>query len=242
MSAQNKRFSMKTIVVTGATKGIGKAICKKFASGGFSIAICSRNKQELIETATELRDLGSPKVFFKPCDVSNKKAVLDFSTKVQEEFGVIDVLVNNAGVFIPGKITEEDDGVLENMIETNLYSAYHITRALIESIRSSSKGHIFNICSTASTMAYDNGGSYCISKFAMLGMSKVLRQELREQNIKVSSVMPGPTFTSSWASSDLPEERFMKAEEIAEIIWTAYHLEGNAVMEEITLRPQLGDI
>ena len=199
-------------------------------------------EEDLNQLKIELDGLGASQVFVKPTDVSKKAEVLDFAEEVKNQFDHIDVVVNNAGVFIPGKITEEEDGALEAMIETNLYSAYHLTRALMPSISKSIKPHIFNMCSTASTMAYENGGSYSISKFAMLGMSKVLRAELKESNIKVTALMPGPTYTASWEGAGIPESRFMKSSEIADILWATYNLPGNAVVEEMVLRPQLGDI
>ena len=104
------------------------------------------------------------------------------------------------------------------------------------------KGHIFNICSTASITAYTNGGSYCISKFAMYGMSKVLREELKADQIRVTSVMPGATFTASWEGVDLPEDRFMKPEDVAEMIFTTYQLSDRTVVEDLVIRPQLGDL
>lgn len=232
---------MKTIVVTGATKGIGKAICQKFASNGFGVAFCARNEADVKQLSEELKNLGAPVVYASSCDVSDKKALASFAENVKKEFSEINVLVNNAGVFIPGNVSEEPEGALEKMIETNLYSAYHLTRMLLPSIQKASEPYIFNICSTASTYAYDNGGSYSISKFALLGMTKVLRKELLGK-IKVSAVMPGPTLTASWDGVDLPAERFMQAEEIADVISTAYHLKGTAVVEEIVMRPLLGDI
>ena len=91
-------------------------------------------------------------------------------------------------------------------------------------------------------MPYANGGSYCISKFALLGMSKVLREEMKEQNVRVTSILPGATLTASWEGVDLPEERFMKPGDIAESVWSAYQLSDRTVIEELVMRPQLGDI
>ena len=104
------------------------------------------------------------------------------------------------------------------------------------------KGYIFNMCSIASIKAYANGGSYGISKFALYGMTKVLREELKEFNIKVTAVLPGATLTASWEGVDLPEERFIKVEDIAELIWTTYRLSDRTVVEDLVIRPQLGDI
>jgi short-subunit dehydrogenase len=103
-------------------------------------------------------------------------------------------------------------------------------------------GHIFNLCSTASIMAYTNGGSYCISKFALYGLTKVLRAELREHDVRVTAVLPGATLTASWEGVNLPPERFMKSEDVAESIWSAYALSKHSVVEEILIRPQLGDL
>lgn len=98
------------------------------------------------------------------------------------------------------------------------------------------------MCSTASIVPYVNGGSYCISKFALLGMSRVLREEMKPFGVKVTAVLPGATLTASWDGTDLPKERFMQPEDVAEAIWTAYSLSPNSVLEELLIRPQLGDI
>jgi hypothetical protein len=104
------------------------------------------------------------------------------------------------------------------------------------------KGHIINMCSIASKIAYPNGGSYSISKFALLGFSKVLREELKTKNIKVTSILPGATWSNSWAGVDLPKDRIMDAEDIAKVVWSCYDLADNVVVEDITIRPLLGDL
>jgi short-subunit dehydrogenase len=107
---------------------------------------------------------------------------------------------------------------------------------------SAKAGHIFTMCSVASLGAYPNGGSYSISKFALLGMTKNLRHELKQHGIKVTAVIPGAAYTDSWKESGLPEQRFMEAEDIASMIYAATLLSPQAVVEEIVMRPQLGDI
>ena len=128
------------------------------------------------------------------------------------------------------------------MINTNLYSAYHLTRAILPGMLKQKKGHIFNICSTASIYAYPNGGSYSISKFAMYGMTKVLREELKDKAIRVTAILPGATWSDSWKGVDLPEDRLMDAGDIAKTIWSAYTLSDNAVIEELVIRPVEGDL
>lgn len=236
-------MSRKTILVTGCTKGIGLAIVQEFAAKGFDVAGCARNKEELTTLFTELStNFPQQRFFMEVCDVSNIELLKIFAADVLKEFGSIDVLVNNAGVFKPGSICEEDEGAFELQINTNLASAYHLTRAIVPVMKQNKSGHIFNICSTASITAYTNGGSYCISKFAMLGMSKVLREELKTFQIKVSSVLPGATLTNSWAGSDLPEERFMPASDVAKLISTVQELSYSTNVEEIIMRPLAGDI
>lgn len=232
----------KTIVVTGGTKGIGKSIIEIFASHQFNIITCARNSEELEQLKDEV-NMKYPQINFKSLevDVSQKKEVAKFIDFVKREEKGIDILVNNAGVFIPGQVHTEEEGVLEKMIETNLYSAYHLTRGLIDILKSQN-GHIFNICSTASITPYINGGSYCISKFALLGFSKVLREEMKEFGVRVTSILPGATYTASWEGADIPEERFMKAEDVAKVVFASFNLSENAVVEEILMRPQLGDI
>jgi NAD(P)-dependent dehydrogenase (short-subunit alcohol dehydrogenase family) len=234
---------MKNIVVTGASKGIGRAIVLKFAAEGFAIAACGRNESDLKKLEEGVLSLAPslPHVFIC-CDMSDIDQVRRFGEKIIATWGSVEILVNNAGVFIPGQVIHEAEGVLQKMIDTNLYSAYNMTRQIVSAMINIRKGHIFNICSIASLHAYANGGSYSISKFAMLGLSKALREELKPHGVKVTSLMPGATLTDSWAGVDMPESRFMKADDIAKLIFDIYHLSDTTVIEEVVLRPVLGDI
>lgn len=234
---------MKTAIITGASKGIGFATALKFVENNFNIAICARNKKDLDNAVKKLAKYNSKiKIYSETCDVSKKEELEKFSKNVLLEFKTIDVLINNAGVFFPGEVHSEDEGVLEQMIETNLYSAYRMSRAIIPTMKERKTGYIFNIASIAGLQAYPNGGSYGISKFAMIGLGKALRQELTNFNIKVCNVMPGAVFTASWAGVDLPKTRFIDANDIASLIFNAYSLSDSTVVEDIVVRPQLGDI
>ncbi len=158
-------------------------------------------------------------------------------------FGIsVDVLFNNAGSFEPGSVHNEPEGSLENQIETNLYSAYHLTRTLLPKMMRQKSGHIFNMCSVASIKAYKNGGAYSISKFALHGFSKNLREEMKPHGIKVTSVIAGAAYTDSWANSGIDKNRFMEAEDIVKMIYAASQLSPQACVEEILMRPQIGDI
>ncbi|MEZ5008476.1 MAG: SDR family oxidoreductase [Chitinophagales bacterium] len=231
------------LIITGASRGIGKAILIKFVEAGFNVAYCSRNIEKLELLKEEISAVNTEvKVYYESCDMSNKEAVNEFAKNALAIFGHFDVVVNNAGIFLPGEIQNAEDGDLEKMMDTNLFSAYHFTKALLPNLQQRRRGHIFNICSVASLMAYPNGSLYSITKFALLGFSKSLREELKDKNIRVTAVLPGATYTDSWQGIDLPETRFMKAEDIADTIYHAYQLSDRTDVEEIILRPQLGDL
>lgn len=234
---------MKNIVISGATFGIGRAIAEKFAAEGFNIAICARNSAALQAMQARMKtQYPAVHTFTFKADLSQKTQVNDFAAFVLQHFSHIDILVNNVGVFIPGSLIAEAEGVFEQQMQTNLYSAYHLTRALLSAVlRSTQKPHIFNICSTASIVPYLNGGSYCISKYALLGFSKVLREELKSKQVRVTAVLPGATLTQSWEGTEAPDERFMPAEDVAQALWNTYQLSERTVVEEILMRPQLGD-
>jgi short-subunit dehydrogenase len=233
----------KSVVVTGGTKGIGKAVIELFAREGFDIATCARNENDLINLQNEIQEK-YPKINFiyQKADLSEKQEVLKFARFVKSTNATVEILVNNAGIFTPGQIHTEEDGVLEMTMNINLYSVYYLTRQFVGEMKQRQSGHIFNLCSTASIIPYINGGSYCISKFALLGMTKVLREEMKEHGVRVTAILPGATLTASWEGADLPPERFMKPEDVAEAILSAYKMSDRSVVEELLIRPQLGDI
>lgn len=233
----------KLIVVTGGSRGIGRAIIERFAAHDFDAVTCGRDMAALEALKHELSERYPNMQFrYRAADMSDRAQVEQFGEFVKKEGRPVDVLVNNAGYFVPGEICTEPDGTLESMMGANLYSAYYTTRVLVQDMKERKAGHIFNICSIASLKAYANGGSYAITKFALLGFSKCLREELKPYGIRVTAVMPGATRTRSWDGTDLPDERFMPAEDVAETLYSAYSLSERSVVEEIVMRPLLGDI
>lgn len=230
------------IVITGGSKGMGKAVAEKFLSAKNNISICARNSRELEITAKELSDKYGQDVKYFATDLSDKENVLKFAAWVLEQNKVVDVLVNNAGYFIPGSVYNEEEGTLKKMIDINLYSAYHLTRTLLPAMMKNKSGHIFNMSSIAALSAYRNGGSYSISKYAMMGFSKNLREEMKAFNIKVTTVYPGAVYTSSWEGADVLPERIMEVDDIASMIYAASLLSPQACVEDIVIRPLLGDL
>lgn len=231
------------VIITGASKGFGRAIAEKFASKGHNLYLCSRNEIHLYNCLQELMTAYPHlSIKAKAFDLSIKQQAIDFGKWILAQQVPVDVLVNNAGLFEPGSVHNEPDNTLENMIAVNLYSAYHLTRTVIENMKARRSGHIFNMCSIASLQAYANGGAYSISKFALAGFSKNLREEMKPHGIKVTAVYPGAAYTDSWAGSGVDPNRIMEAEDIAAMIYAATQLSAQACTEEIIMRPQLGDL
>lgn len=230
------------VIITGASKGFGKAMAAQFAAAGHTLLLCSRNAHDLYATMNALQtQYPQCAIHAKPVDVSIKEEVLAFGNWCLQ-FGTPGIVINNAGQFIPGSVYNEPEDALEKMIEVNLYSAYHLTRLLLSKMMEAQCGHIFNICSIASVQAYHNGGAYSISKFALLGFSKNLREEMKPYNIKVTSVIPGAAYTDSWSSSGIDPKRMMEADDVAKMIYAVSQLSPQACVEEIVMRPQLGDL
>jgi short-subunit dehydrogenase len=233
---------MMNIVITGGSKGIGKAMAEKFAAAKNNIFICSRNEKELAATTNEINKKYSDSVQYFSSDLSQKNEVLKFADWLLQKRIPIDILINNAGLFVPGNVYNEPEGNLEKMMNINLFSAYHLTRALLPQMMKNKSGHIFNISSIAALKAYNNGGSYSISKYALMGFSKNLREELKLFHIKVTTVYSGAVYTSSWEGADISPQRIMEVEDIANMIYAASLLSPQACVEDIVIRPQLGDL
>ncbi len=230
------------IIITGASRGIGKAIALTFASCGYNLFLCSRNHEQLNETAAGIQQqYPGVKIKIRAADLSVKDQVESFSDWCLHH-GIPDILVNNAGTFLPGNVLDEPVGNLELMMNINLFSAYHLTRKLVPAMMKNRKGHIFNICSVASLQAYTGGGGYSISKYALHGFSQNLRHELKEHGIKVTAVYPGAVLTDSWGDFDNSNGRIMEAGDIADMLLAASKLSAQAVVEDIIIRPQLGDL
>jgi short-subunit dehydrogenase len=229
-------------VITGASRGIGKAIAKKFAANGYGLYLCSRHDESLLIAAEELKtEFPDITIYVKAFDLGKKQQAQFFARWVLEQAESVDILVNNAGTFVPGNVSDEPDGALEEMLEVNLCSAYHLTRALLPRMMEQKSGHIFNMSSIAGLKAYPGGGAYSISKFALNGFSQNLRHELMPHGIKVTTLLPGAVFTDSWKGF-VAEDRIMQAEDLAQMVYTASQLSLQATVEEIIIRPQLGDL
>lgn len=225
------------VFITGGSKGIGFSIAKRFHQAGAQVGICGRNAQSLEEAAAQL-----PGIQIYVSDLSQKAEAKNLGAAILKDFGALDVLVNNAGKFLPGKIHQEPDEVFEELVQLNLAGVYYLTKAVLPPMLDARKGTVVNISSIAGIKAYENGGSYGITKYALMGFSRNLREELKPHGIRVVTVMPGAVLTDAWAGVDLPESRFIDADEVAELVYLSATLSARTVVEDIVIRPQLGDI
>jgi short-subunit dehydrogenase len=234
---------MKNALITGATKGMGKAIAIAFAKEGVNLAVCSRNENDLAAFKQELLNINPQiKVFTKVADGSAKEQLLQFASEAEKELGFIGIIVSSLGMFDPVSILDEGDSAFEKQMNTNLMPAYHLYRFFGKKMIAQREGHIFTICSVASLDPIASAGTYSVTKYALLGLTKVMRQEMMPHKVKVTAVIPGSTLTNSWAGTTISPDKFILSEDIASAVISAYRMSAGANVEEIIIRPTDGQI
>lgn len=231
------------IVITGATRGIGRAIAEKFAQNHYNILAIARTGDDLQKMKEEF-DSRFPDIetVTKCVDLADREQLEDLLQWMVESGYHAHVVVNNAALYVPSSITDEEDGLFEKMIHLNVSVPYKLTRCLLPQMIENGEGAIINICSVASIKPMAKVGSYGISKFALLGFTKHLREELKDKGIKVTAVIPGSTYTSSWDGSGIDKGRLVQAKDVAEMVFATTLMSASTVLEEILIRPQLGDL
>ena len=232
------------VVVSGGSQGIGRALVGAFLEAGFAVATCARQAADLARLSQEMAGrFPQAALHTLPADLSEHAGCQRFADFVLGLGLPLAALIHNAGAYQPGRFQDEpaDGSALRASLAANLLSAYDLTRALLPTLLGQQRGHVFTICSTASIMAYPNGGSYGVAKFALLGFTKSLREEVKHQGLRVTAVLPGATLTRSWAGVEAPPERFIAPEDVAAAVLSAFRMSPQTVVEEILIRPQLGD-
>ena len=223
------------LVITGGTKGIGRGVLELFASKGQNIITCSRKKQDLLSLKKELSEKYQVKIWIKEIDLAKKEEVAQFADFVKEiieqEKEDLEILINNAGVFVNQTLHEAENDVFEILMQTNFYAALNLTKALLPDFKAKKKGHIFNICSAD----FSERGAYTVSKSALLSMNQVLHHELKPFGIKVTALLLGATLTSSWEEAQIPKAFFITVKDVAETIFTTYSLSEYASVERVTI-------
>jgi len=234
---------MENVLITGATKGIGRAVAFAFAKQGLNIAICSRNIEELQIVQQQLLAVNPDiKVVIRQTDCSNKIQLLDFAAFAEQQLGFTKVVVNNAGQYEPVNILNDTETTLSDQLAVNLMPAYELYRYFGKKMMAARSGHIFNISSAAALAPVVNAGSYSVTKAALHSLNHIMRLEMQSSGVKVTAIVPGSTLTESWAGTAAEPGRFVMPEDVAAAIISAYNLSGGANVDEIIIKPVFGQV
>jgi 3-oxoacyl-[acyl-carrier protein] reductase len=233
----------KVALVTGATKGMGKAISFALVKEGYTLIACARKQDTLEQLQSDIKNsLPDARIFIQACDFSEPAQIEALLNWVDKNSLQVDVLVNNVGLFIPGKLLEEPADVLAKQMQVNLFTPHQLSVHLGMKMRENKSGHIFMITSVASRNAVVSAGSYSVTKYALAGLTAVLRKELRASHVKVTEIIPGSTLTSSWEGTSIPEEEFVLPEDIAQALVAALNMSSGANVDEIIIKPVKGNL
>ncbi|RZJ75619.1 MAG: SDR family oxidoreductase [Flavobacterium sp.] len=223
-------------IITAATKGIGRAIAFKLAQSGYHLSLCARTETDLLALQNELQTYGV-NVFVKVADLTSKADVLAFAEFALNSLKTVDVLVNNAGVFMPDVFLDEPTENFELQQNVNVNATYLLSKEIGKNMRLNTKGHIFNICSVASLSPADHAGSYSVTKAAMLSLNNVLRKELAQYKVKVTAILPGATLTASWGETTIDHDKFVQPADVADTLYSILNLSKGANVDEVILTP-----
>jgi NADP-dependent 3-hydroxy acid dehydrogenase YdfG len=236
----------KTILITGATSGFGKAIATRFAKEGYVVCITGRRKDKLVELKEELEKKYGTKVIALIFDVRNRTQVTDAMAKLKTLVERVDILVNNAG--LASGLSTIDEGNIDDwdvMIDTNVKGLLYVTRQIAPMMRAQAGGHIINIGSTAGKQVYKNGNVYCATKFAVDALNQAMRIDLLPYGIKVTAINPGMAETefslvrfkgdAERAKSVYAEIDPLKADDIADIAWYCASLPPHVCINDLTV-------
>lgn len=227
----------KVALVTGAGKGIGRAIAIALANEGVHVALLARTESDLITLSREIEEKGVKSVV-AVADISNIESVNSAVMKIEQSLGNIDILINNAGIAKFGKFLDLDPAEWEDQVRVNLFGTYYVTRAVIPQMIERRTGDIVNISSTAGLKGAATTSAYSASKFAVLGLTDSLMQEMRKHNIRVTALTPSTVVTDLAKSSNLinnNEERVMHPEDLAELIIAQLKLNKRVFLKDASM-------
>lgn len=232
---------VKTVVITGAGKGIGREIALVFLRSGWNVVAFSRTESDLVQLTEESRHLKGS-IHTVTGDASESTDVSRLFAETSKHFGQADVLINNAGVFKSASFLDMTEDFFTAQWKANTLSTFLVSKLFAKDMVSRKSGQIINIISVAAKRPFISSGGYCSSKFAQDGLTKVMREELKTHNVRVTNIYPGAAFTNSWLGSGVDEKRLMTVSDVAETVFKVVNLDDNLVIEEIVLRPVEGDL
>jgi short-subunit dehydrogenase len=226
----------KVALVTGATKGIGKAIALGLAQMNYHLAIIGRNKKELNQTSDEIEKISGTAPLCYRLDITNTKEVNKTIDKIVAQTERIDILVNNAGIYFDGTLSISEDD-FKTMIDTNLTAQLMLLQAVVPIMKKQQSGYIFNVASRSGKIGFAGSGGYNASKFGMVGLSESLYREITPQGIKVTALCPGwvNTKMAFEAGTPLKPEQMIQPEDLMETIQWLLTLSPGACVKEIVI-------
>jgi 3-oxoacyl-[acyl-carrier protein] reductase len=232
----NSPLSGAVALVTGGSRGIGRAIALRLAALGSSVAICGRDIKALRSVASELQQR-TVQVFSHTADVTNAAAVADLIEKTEAALGSISILVNNAGMGLFGPAHEKSEADWDRVLSTNLKSVFLVSRAVAPSMIGRGAGDIINISSLAGRNAFAGGGLYCASKWGLQGLSACMAEDLREHGIRVSVVCPGSVATEFSGRGPKGPTKVLTADDVAHAVAMIATQGPQSFVSEVQLRP-----
>ena len=228
----------RTAIVTGGTKGIGRAITEALMRDGVSVCIGSRHQDEIDRAVIELRGEGTANITGTVCDVRDDDEVKAMVAHVVSVFGGVDILVNNAGIGIFGKVEDLTSEQFRSVLETNLFGVFYCCHATIPEMKKRGGGYIINISSLAGTNAHPKMAAYNASKFGLNGFSEALMQEVRHDGIKVSYIMPGSVNTEFGGDEPSAEKAWqLQAGDVARVVVDLLHHDERSLPSRVEIRP-----
>jgi 3-oxoacyl-[acyl-carrier protein] reductase len=236
VSPKQKLLSGAVALVTGASRGIGRAIAQRLASLGASVAICGRDRAALAKSAEALGNAGV-RVFSAIADVTLSADVASLVAEAAAALGPITILVNNAGIGIFGPAHEKTEEEWDRVHNTNLKSVFLVSRAVVPSMIRRGAGDIINISSLAGKNTFANGGIYCASKWGVIGLSGCMAEDLRDHGIRVSVICPGSTATEFSGRAPKDPSRALGPEDVAHAVETILMQGPRSFISEIHVRP-----
>jgi len=234
--SNNTPLAGKVALVTGGTRGIGRAIAIKLASIGSAVAICGRDKAKLAVAEREILALGVRAIALR-ADVTQQNDVTKLVEKVESTLGPISILVNNAGMGSFGPVHEKTEAEWDELMNTNVKSVFLVSRAVIPRMIERGGGDIINISSMAGKSVFAGGGVYCASKWAVQGLSGCMAEELREHGIRVSTVCPGSVATEFAGRGPKDPTKVLKPEDVAHAVAMIAMQGPQSFLSEVHVRP-----